>query len=73
MFTQRPEEKSTWAALPGEPASTDAADTLPSSDIDPLTIGLGASIESIVFPVAPPAPEASDHADAAPKDDPEPS
>ena len=66
MFSQRPEEKSTWAALPGEPAESDAADVLPSADIDPLSIGLGASVESIVFPVAPPAPEASDHSDGEP-------
>lgn len=66
MFTQRPEDKSAWAALPGEPAESDASDVLPAADIDPLSIGLGASVESIVFPVAPPAPEASDHGDAEP-------
>ncbi|MGF6824297.1 hypothetical protein M2317_003226 [Microbacterium sp. ZKA21] len=66
MFSQRPEEKSTWAALPGEPLESDVADALPSAYIDPLSIGLGASVESIVFPVAPPSPEASDHSDGEP-------
>ena len=66
MFTQGPEDKSAWAALPGEPVETDAVDTLPASDIDALSVGLGASVESIAFPVAPPAPEASDYSDGEP-------
>lgn len=66
MFTQGPEDKGAWAALPGEPAETDATDVLPDSGMDALSIGLGASVESIVFPVAPPAPEASDHTDGEP-------
>ncbi|UYO96858.1 hypothetical protein OED01_14840 [Microbacterium sp. M28] len=66
MFTQRPEDKGAWAALPGEPSESDAADELPPGQIDPLSIGLGASVESIVFPVAPPVPEAADHSDGAP-------
>ncbi len=70
MFTQRPEDdEGAWAALPGEPLTTDAADTLPASGIDPFAMDLvSTTVESIVFPVAPPAPEASDFSDAAPKD-----
>ncbi|WP_243228875.1 hypothetical protein [Microbacterium sp. CIAB417] len=66
MFTQRPEEKSAWAALPGEPLETDAADSLPAPVVDPSTLGLGGTVESIVFPVPPPAPTAAEHGDAAP-------
>lgn len=69
MFAQRPEEKSAWAALPGEPLERDdAADILPASDVDPLTLGLGASVTSIVFPVAPVLEEGAGQADAEPGD-----
>lgn len=70
LFSQRKDEENTWAALPGEPrAPQDAADVLDtSSGIDPLEVGLTANYTSIVFPVAAPAPEAADTADAAPKD-----
>ncbi|MGW8482417.1 hypothetical protein ACWGJP_04720 [Microbacterium sp. NPDC055903] len=68
MFTQRPEDQSAWAALPGEPSTPDGVDALSAPVVDPLSVGLGASVESIVFPVTPPAPEASDHAEGEPKD-----
>lgn len=61
LFQQRPTEKEAWAAIPGEPlASDDAADTLDAPAADPFDIGLGAQYTSVVFPVAPPAPEATD-------------
>ncbi|MFB7249236.1 hypothetical protein [Microbacterium sp. NPDC056234] len=66
MFTQGPEDKGAWAALPGEPAESDAVDVLPPAGIDALSVGLGGSVESIVFPVPPPSPEASDHSDGEP-------
>ncbi|GAB3598039.1 hypothetical protein [Microbacterium tumbae] len=71
MFTQRPEEENTWAALPGEPLNTDASDALPVSDVDPFEVGMGldtTAAEWIVFPVPPPASEAADHAEGEPED-----
>ncbi|MGY1552738.1 hypothetical protein ACW5CM_13240 [Microbacterium sp. A588] len=73
LFAQRPEEKSAWAALPGEPQEADAVDHLDApSAVDPLDIGLGlgfaTEVTSIVFPVAPPAPEAAVIETAEPKD-----
>jgi len=63
LFQQRPEEQENEWALPSEPlerSESEVLDTAPS--VDPLTIGLGlgagASVSSIAFPVAPPAPEA---------------
>ncbi|SEC30661.1 hypothetical protein [Microbacterium hydrocarbonoxydans] len=63
LFQQRPEEQENEWALPSEPierSESEVLDTAPA--IDPLTIGLGlgagASVSSIVFPVAPPAPDA---------------
>lgn len=66
MFTQRPEDQGAWAALPGEPASPDAVDSLPPASADLLTTGVTAGSEWVVFPTPPPSPEASDYADAAP-------
>lgn len=63
LFQQRPEEQENEWALPSEPierSESEVLDTAPA--VDPLTIGLdlgaGASVSSIVFPVAPPAPDA---------------
>ncbi|WXH15553.1 hypothetical protein LTA6_000926 [Microbacterium sp. LTA6] len=70
LFQNRPEEQeNVWAGLPAEPrGDEDQVDTLSTSSVDPLTVGLGASVSSIVFPVAPPAPEAVVIEDAEPKD-----
>ncbi len=63
LFTQRPQEPSAWAALPGEPLRpTSPAERLPeeSPGLDGLGPGgLGmddGAVESISIPVAP-APE----------------
>lgn len=60
LFQQGPkEELQDWAGLPSEPRKTEAADVLDETPaLDPLAIGLGAQVTSIVFPVAPPAPDA---------------
>ncbi|MBN9159037.1 MULTISPECIES: hypothetical protein [unclassified Microbacterium] len=52
MFTQKPQEPSAWAALPGEPLDRED-DLLPEPAADPLGIGLGASTSatSIAIPV----------------------
>jgi len=74
LFQHRPEEQeNVWAGLPAEPRGVeDAIDNLSVTAIDPLTVGLGASYSSIVFPVAPPAPEAAVIENAEPEDPEEP-
>lgn len=65
LFTQKPQEPSAWAALPGEPLDetnpTERLDEAPV--VDPMDVGLGAQYSTIVFPVKAPAPEAADVAD----------
>ncbi|MGM7698441.1 hypothetical protein [Microbacterium sp. A84] len=57
LFTQKPAEKSSWAALPGEPLEREGSvDSLPESDVSPLGLGLGTGVTSISFPVVPPEP-----------------
>ena len=70
LFTQKPEERSAWAALPGEPDErTDSVDRLPAPGADPLSLGLGsgASVSSISFEV--PAVEDAGDAAAGAEDD----
>ncbi|WP_336644888.1 hypothetical protein [Microbacterium sp. USHLN186] len=66
LFTQKPQEPSAWAALPGEPldetAPTERLDEAPALDL--MDVGLTAKYTTVVVPVAPPAPEAADVADA---------
>ncbi|SDS64902.1 hypothetical protein SAMN04489809_2335 [Microbacterium paraoxydans] len=71
LFQQRPEEEEKQWGLPSEPLETSAADTLDAAPtVDPLTLGLDtpSSVSSIVFPVAPPAPEAASTENADPED-----
>jgi hypothetical protein len=59
MFDQRKEEENQWAGLPSEPLDHGPADVLDAPPpIDPLAIGLGVDVSSVVFPVAPPPPAA---------------
>lgn len=71
LFQHRPEEQENqWAGLPSEPleqGAADALDTAPS--IDPMTLGLGAEVSSIVFPVTPPPPAAFSIENREPEDD----
>lgn len=69
LFQHRPEEEENQWTLPSEPIERDAADVLDAAPaVDPLTLGLENPSVSIVFPVAPPAPEAADVASAEPED-----
>lgn len=71
LFQQRPEEEEQQWALPSEPLERSEAELLDTAPaVDPLTLGLGApaSVSSIVFPVAPPAPEAASTDNADPED-----
>ncbi|MFJ2551484.1 hypothetical protein [Microbacterium sp. NPDC087591] len=58
LFQNRPEEEENqWAGLPSEPLEREGADVLDAGpSIDPMALGLGASVTSLVFPVAVPAP-----------------
>lgn len=65
LFQQRPEEEQkAWAGLPAEPLEQTEAehlDEVPSSDAL-FGLGTGPQYTTMVFPVAPPAPEADDPA-----------
>ncbi|MDR2323686.1 MAG: hypothetical protein LBE60_18815 [Microbacterium sp.] len=64
MFTQKPEEKATWAALPGEPLDRDEATDLPEAPVaDPLGLGLGAPTSATTVAIPMPA-EAEAEAEA---------
>ncbi|MCK2035322.1 hypothetical protein KZC51_04155 [Microbacterium sp. SSW1-49] len=73
LFQQRPEEEENqWAGLPSEPLEREGADVLDAApSVDPMALGLGASVSSIVFPVTPPAPAAVSIESREPEDDPE--
>ncbi|MGW9627166.1 hypothetical protein [Microbacterium sp. NPDC055521] len=67
LFTQKPQEPSAWAALPGEPLDeTNPIEQLDDArSLDLMDVGLSAQYSTIVFPVTAPAPEAADTSDAA--------
>lgn len=63
LFQQKPEEQENQWVLPSEPLERTEADVLDTAPVvDPLSIGLGAEtsgdLSSVLFPVAPPTPEA---------------
>ncbi|WP_223624190.1 hypothetical protein [Microbacterium sp. EST19A] len=71
LFDQRKEEENQWAGLPSEPLDRSAADLLDTAPpVDPMALGLGVDVNSIVFPVAAPAPDAVTIADREPEDEP---
>jgi hypothetical protein len=64
LFQQKPEEQENQWVLPSEPLERSGSDLLDTAPVvDPLSIGLGAEtsgdLSSILFPVAPPVPEAA--------------
>jgi hypothetical protein len=73
LFQHRPEEEENqWAGLPSEPLEREGADVLDVVPaVDPMALGLGASVSSIVFPVAVPAPAADSVESGEPDEDPE--
>ena len=78
LFQQRPEEEEKQWALPSEPLERGESDVLGTAPaLDPLSIGLGAEasgdLSSVLFPVAPPVPEAAaTHDSAEPTSDEDP-
>jgi hypothetical protein len=73
LFQHRPEEEENqWAGLPSEPLEREGADVLDVAPaVNPMALGLGASVSSIVFPVAVPAPAADSVENGEPDEDPE--
>ncbi|WP_046013190.1 hypothetical protein [Microbacterium sp. SA39] len=70
MFEQRKEEENQWAGLPSEPLDRGAADVLDTAPpVDPMALGLGAQVTSIVFPVAPQVPDAVSTENSEPEDE----
>ncbi|MGW9159033.1 hypothetical protein [Microbacterium sp. NPDC055665] len=76
LFQQKPEEQENQWVLPSEPLERTEADTLDTAPVvDPLSIGLGAEtsgdLSSVLFPVAPPTPEAvtTESREPEPEDD----
>lgn len=61
LFSQKQQEPSTWAALPGEPldeAKNERLEEVPNTDL--FSVGLDAKHTTMVFPVAAPTPETED-------------
>ena len=76
LFQQKPEEQENQWVLPSEPLERSEADVLDTAPVvDPLSIGLGAEtsgdLSSVLFPVAPPAPEAISTENREPEAEPE--
>lgn len=74
LFQLKPEEQENQWVLPSEPLERSESDVLDTAPVvDPLSIGLGAEtsgdLSSILFPVAPPVPEATSADEAEPLDD----
>ncbi|WP_300265531.1 hypothetical protein [Microbacterium sp.] len=71
LFQQGPKhDQQDWAGLPSEPRDDDGVETLDHRPtVDPLSVGLGGPVSSIVFPVAPPAPDAVSIENREPEDD----
>lgn len=74
LFQQKPEEQENQWVLPSEPLERPESDLLDTAPVvDPLSIGLGAEtsgdLSSVLFPVAPPVPEATATENREPEDD----
>jgi hypothetical protein len=74
LFQQKPEEQENQWVLPSEPLERSESEVLDTAPVvDPLSIGLGAEtsgdLSSVLFPVAPPAPEGESTENADPEDD----
>jgi len=74
LFQQKPEEEENQWVLPSEPLERSESEVLDTAPVvDPLSIGLGAEtsgdLSSVLFPVAPPVPEATATESREPEDD----
>lgn len=74
LFQQKSEDEENQWVLPSEPLERSEAEVLGTTPaVDPLALGLGfgatSSVSSIVFPVAPPAPDAVSSEDDEPAED----
>jgi hypothetical protein len=74
LFQQKSEEEENQWVLPSEPLERPESEVLDTAPVvDPLSIGLGAEtsgdLSSILFPVAPPVPEAASAGNGEPEND----
>ena len=74
LFQQRTDEEENQWTLPSEPLERSESEVLDEAPtVDPLSIGLGlgpgASVSSVAFPVAPPAPAAESIENREPEND----
>ena len=70
LFQQRKDEEENQWTLPSEPIDRERTDILDEAPaVDPMALGLGVDVNSIVFPVAPPAPDAVGVEDREPEDE----
>ena len=74
LFQQKPEEEENQWVLPSEPLERSESEVLDTAPVvDPLSIGLGAEasgdLSSVLFPVAPPVPEATATENREPQED----
>ena len=68
LFQQRSEEEENQWVLPSEPLARSEADLLDEvPSVDSLALGLDAQYTTMVFPVAPPAPEAEGEENGEPE------
>jgi len=71
LFQQRKDEEENQWTLPSEPLDRERTDILDEAPpVDPMALGLGVDVSSIVFPVAPPAPDAVTVEDREPEGEP---
>lgn len=57
LFQHRKDEEENQWTLPSEPLVREGTDVLDEAPtVDPMALGLGIDVSSIVFPVAPPPP-----------------
>ncbi|WP_435748811.1 hypothetical protein [Microbacterium sp. PMB16] len=70
LFQHRKDEEENQWTLPSEPLVREGADVLEEAPVvDPMALGLGVDVSSIVFPVAPPPPAAVSIENHEPHDD----
>ena len=72
LFQHRKDEEENQWTLPSEPLLREGADILEEvPSVDPMALGLGVDVSSIVFPVAPVPPAADSIESREPGTDPD--
>lgn len=71
LFQQRPEERQTWAALPGEPLESDDAVDHLDAPLPDEVFGLGLGLATVDLPAMPTTSAPKDPEDPDDPDDPD--